>query len=181
MTRDDDTFIPLAERVKIAQRHKAALFLSVHADALPRGEGDAQGATVYTLSDTASDAEAAKLAEAENRADLIAGIDLTREADEIQSILIDLTQRETMNASATFARLLGREAKPLMPLKANFHRMASLMVLKAPDMPSILFETGYISNPQDAAFLDSGEGRHRIAESVTRAVGVHFARRMAAR
>jgi N-acetylmuramoyl-L-alanine amidase len=68
-----------------------------------------------------------------------------------------------------------------MPLKANFHRMASLMVLKAPDMPSILFETGYISNPQDAAFLDSEEGRHRIAESVTRAVEVHFARRMAAR
>ena len=86
-----------------------------------------------------------------------------------------------MNSSAGFARLLGREAKPLMPLKANFHRMASLMVLKAPDMPSILFETGYISNPQDASFLDSSDGRHRIAESVTNAVEAHFARRMAAK
>ena len=86
-----------------------------------------------------------------------------------------------MNASANFARLLGREAKPLVPMKANFHRMASLMVLKAPDMPSILFETGYISNPVDAAFLDSSEGRQRIAEGVRRAVEVHFARRMVTR
>src|SRR4029078_2808783 len=90
MTRDDDTFIPLADRVKIARQHKAALFVSVHADALPRGEGDAQGATVYTLSDTASDAEAAKLAEAENRADLIAGINLTEEPTEGADMLIAL-------------------------------------------------------------------------------------------
>ena len=112
---------------------------------------------------------------------MISGVNLGEAPADVSSILIDLTQRETMNASATFARLLGREAKPLMPLKANFHRMASLMVLKAPDMPSILFETGYISNPQDAAFLDSAEGRERIAQSVTRAVEVHFARRMANR
>ena len=111
---------------------------------------------------------------------MIAGVDLDEAAD-VSSILIDLTQRETMNASAGFARLLGREARPLIPLKPNFHRMASLMVLKAPDMPSILFETGYISNPRDAEFLDSDEGRQRIAESVERAVEVHFARRMAAR
>ena len=84
-------------------------------------------------------------------------------------------------SSAAFARLLGREAKPRMPTKDNFHRMASLMVLKAPDMPSVLFETGYISNPDDAAFLDSRDGREAIAESVRRAVEVHFARRMAAR
>ena len=85
----------------------------------------------------------------------------------------------TMNSSASFARLLGREAQPLMPMKPNFHRMASLVVLKAPDMPSILFETGYISNPKDAAFIDSREGRQRIAESVRRAVDIHFARRLA--
>ena len=99
----------------------------------------------------------------------------------MSSILIDLTQRETMNTSANFARLLGREAKPLIPTKDVFHRMASLMVLKAPDMPSILFETGYISNARDAAFLDSREGREKIAESVTRAVEVHFARQMVSR
>ncbi len=86
-----------------------------------------------------------------------------------------------MNQSASFARLLGREARPLMPLKPVFHRMASLMVLKAPDMPSVLFETGYISNPSEAEFLNSGDGRERIAQSVSRAVEVHFARRMAAR
>ena len=90
-------------------------------------------------------------------------------------------QRETMNTSANFARLLGREAKPLIPTKPVFHRMASLMVLKAPDLPSILFETGYISNMQDAAFLDSKDGQKRIAQAVLQAVEVHFARRMASR
>ena len=111
---------------------------------------------------------------------MIAGVNLGEAGDDVSSILIDLTRRETMNNSADFARLLGREARPLVPMKPDFHRMASLMVLKAPDMPSILFETGYISNPQDAAFLDSSEGRDRIARSVRRAVEVHFARRMAA-
>src|SRR5437667_1270016 len=109
MTRDDDTFIPLAERVKIARQHKAALFLSIHADALPRGEGDAQGATVYTLSETASDAEAGRLAEAENRADVIAGDDLTAEPNDVIDILIDLAQRETKNSSLQFAHTLVEE------------------------------------------------------------------------
>ena len=158
---------------------KGDLFISIHCDST--GSENATGATAYTLSEVASDKEAARLAARENKADVISGVNLGEAPADVSSILIDLTQRETMNASATFARLLGREAKPLMPLKANFHRMASLMVLKAPDMPSILFETGYISNPQDAAFLDSEEGRHRIAESVTRAVEVNFARRMATR
>ena len=145
------------------------------------GSEGATGATAYTLSEVASDKEAARLAARENKADVISGVNLGEAPADVSSILIDLTQRETMNASATFARLLGREAKPLMPLKANFHRMASLMVLKAPDMPSILFETGYISNPSDAAFIDSPEGRHRIAQSIERAVEVHFARRMASK
>jgi N-acetylmuramoyl-L-alanine amidase len=178
LTRDDDRYILHRERFGVARRLKADLFISIHCDSV--GHGEASGATVYTLSDVASDKEAARLAARENRADAIAGLDLDRHSD-VSSILIDLTQRETMNASASFARLLGREAKPLIPTKPNFHRTASLLVLKAPDMPSILFETGYISNPQDAAFLDSREGREKIAESVRRAVEVHFARRMAAR
>ncbi len=179
LTRNDDRYLILRERYGVARRLKGDLFISIHCDST--GSENATGATAYTLSEVASDKEAARLAARENKADVIAGVNLGEAPADVSSILIDLTQRETMNASATFARLLGREARPLMPLKANFHRMASLMVLKAPDMPSILFETGYISNPQDAAFLDSEEGRHRIAESVTRAVEVHFARRMAVR
>ncbi|MFW2853005.1 N-acetylmuramoyl-L-alanine amidase [Sphingomonas sp. TX0543] len=176
LTRDDDRYLVLRERFGIARRLRADLFISIHCDSV--GAGDASGATAYTLSEVASDKEAARLAARENKADIIAGVDLDQNPD-VSSILIDLTQRETMNASAGFARLLGREAAPLMPTKPNFHRMASLMVLKAPDMPSILFETGYISNPQDAGFLDSRAGRERIAESVKRAVEIHFARRLA--
>lgn len=178
LTREDDRFLVLQERYGIARKLKADLFISIHCDSV--GSGDATGASVYTLSEIASDKEAAKLASRENKADIIGGIDLGGENADVSSILIDLTQRETMNASAAFARLLGREAAPLMPLRANFHKMASLMVLKAPDMPSILFETGYISNPNDAAFLDSPDGRKRIATSVLRAVEINFAKRMAA-
>ena len=178
LTRDDDRYLVLRERFGVARRLRGDLFISIHCDST--GTEDATGASVYTLSEVASDKESARLAARENKADVIAGVDLDEAAD-VSSILIDLTQRETMNQSAGFARLLGREAPTLMPVKANFHRMASLMVLKAPDMPSVLFETGYISNPQDAAFLDSREGRGRIAESVSRAVDAFFARRMARR
>ncbi|MCU6455387.1 N-acetylmuramoyl-L-alanine amidase [Sphingomonas sp. A2-49] len=179
LTRDDDRYLVLRERYGIARRLKAALFISIHCDSV--GSGDASGASVYTLSEVASDKEAARLAARENKADVIAGLNLGDAGADVSSILIDLTQRETMNTSAAFARLLGREARPRIPTKPVFHRMASLMVLKAPDMPSILFETGYISNPVDAAFLDSPDGRQRIADSVTRAVEVHFARQLAGR
>jgi len=177
LTRDDDRFLVLQERYGIARRLRADLFISIHCDSV--GSGNASGASVYTLSEVASDKESAKLAARENKADIISGVNLGATSADISSILIDLTQRETMNASASFARLLGREAQPLMPVKPNFHRMASLMVLKAPDMPSILFETGYISNPRDADFIDSADGRRAIAQSIERAVEVHFARRMA--
>lgn len=179
LTRGDDRYLVLRERYGLARKLKADLFISVHCDAA--AHQDATGASAYTLSEIASDKEAARLATRENKADVIAGVNLGEAPSEVHDILIDLAQRETMNASAGFARLLGREAKPLMPVKANFHRMASLMVLKAPDMPSVLFETGYISNPRDAAFLASGDGRQRVAQSVRRAVEVHFATRLAAR
>lgn len=179
LTREDDRFLVLQERYGIARRLKADLFISVHCDSA--GSEDASGATIYTLSEVASDKEAARLAARENKADVISGVDLGTQNADISSILIDLTQRETMNTSASFARLLGREAQPLMPIKANYHRMASLMVLKAPDMPSVLFETGYISNANDAAFLASDAGREKVAESVRKAVEIHFATRLAAR
>ncbi len=179
LTRDRDEFLVLQERYAIARRLGASLFISIHCDSADNPQ--ATGASIYTLSEVASDREAARLAARENKADILAGVDLGRQSADISSILIDLTQRETMNASAGFARLLGREATGVIPLKPNYHRMASLMVLKAPDLPSILFETGYLSNDADAQRLDSVEGRRAIAKSVERAVEVYFARRLAAR
>lgn len=179
LTREDDRYLLHRDRFEIARKLGAALFISVHCDAAHNEE--ASGATVYTLSEIASDKEAARLAARENKSDLLSGIDLAGQNREVSSILIDLTQRETMNSSAKFARLLGREAQGLIPVKDNYHRMASLLVLKAPDVPSILFETGYISNAKDAAFLNSADGRRRVAESVSRAVAIHFATRTAAR
>lgn len=177
LTRDDDRFLVLQERYGIARRLNADLFISIHADAAENPE--ANGATVYTLSETASDREAARLAARENKADIINGVNLGSESSDVSSILIDLTQRETMNVSANFARLLQREASPMVPFRSAYHRFASLMVLKAPDTPSVLFETGYISNEKDAAFLSSRDGQRRIGKGVARAIEVHFARKLA--
>lgn len=179
LTREDDRFLILQERYGVARKLGADLFISIHCDSV--GEGNATGASIYTLSEVASDKQAARLAARENKADIIGGVNLADAAEDVSSILIDLTQRETMNSSANFARLLGRESIGLVPLKPNYHKMASLMVLKAPDVPSILFETGYISNPQDLEFIDSKDGRERIAQGVRRAVEIHFARRLASR
>ncbi len=179
LTREDDRYLLHRDRFEIARTLGAALFISVHCDAAHTP--GASGATVYTLSEVASDKEAARLAARENKSDILAGIDLAGQNRDVSSILIDLTQRETMNASAAFARLLGREAQGLIPVKDNPHRMASLLVLKAPDLPSILFEAGYISNPGDVALLKTADGRKRVAQSVDRAVAIHFATRMAAR
>lgn len=180
MTRDDDTFIPLAERVTIARRHKAALFLSIHADALPKGEGDAQGATVYTLSDTASDSEAAKLADAENKADLIAGINFTEEPTDVADILIDLVHRETKAFSSRFARTLVREMRTVARLHKNPLKSAGFRVLKAPDVPSVLLELGYVSNKADLQLLVNDKWRSRTVSSVAQAVDLFFGKRVVA-
>lgn len=177
LTRDDDKYLVLQERYGIARKLGADLFISVHADAAENAE--AHGATVYTLSETASDREAARLAARENKADIINGVNLGGQSGDVSSILIDLTQRESMNISASFARLLQREASPYVPFRSAYHRFASLMVLKAPDTPSVLFETGYISNADDAAFLASREGQQKIARGVARAIEVHFVRKLA--
>jgi N-acetylmuramoyl-L-alanine amidase len=179
LTRESDKYLILQERYGIARRLGADLFLSIHCDSA--GNPHATGATAYTLSEIASDKEAARLAARENKADILAGIDLADTSTDISGLLIDLAQRETMQRSARFAQLLGREAQPLIPVKPVFHRMASLVVLKAPDMPSVLFETGYISNEADARFIGSKEGREKIAESVKRATEIYFARQMAAK
>lgn len=176
LTRDDDRFIPLRERYEIARRLGADLFISVHADAAPMSDV-ARGATIYTLSEVASDQEAALLAASENRADLIGGVDLRQADATVNAILIDLAQRESMAQSAAFARLLHRESATLFPFRPEPHRFASLMVLKAPDLPSILLEAGYMTNAEDGAYLQSPEGRKQIATGIRRAVESHFARR----
>jgi N-acetylmuramoyl-L-alanine amidase len=179
MTRSDDTFIPLADRVKIARDQQAQLFVSVHADALPRGEGDAQGATIYTLSDTASDAEAARLAESENRADVIAGIDLTEEPSDVADILIDLARRETKMFSHQFAKLLLGEMKGgHVRLHPSPLKSAGFRVLKAPDVPSVLVELGYVSNKDDLHHLVSDDWRSKTVRVVGQAVDAFFAKRV---
>ena len=178
MTRDDDTFIPLNDRTKIARNHKAALFVSIHADALPKAEGDAQGATIYTLSDTASDAEAARLAESENRADVIAGIDLTEEPTDVADILIDLAQRETRTFSNRFARLLMSEMKTTARMHKHPLKSAGFRVLKAPDVPSVLVELGYVSNKADLHQMLSDDWRSRTVSAVAKAVEAFLAKRV---
>jgi N-acetylmuramoyl-L-alanine amidase len=178
MTRSDDTFIPLADRVKIARNEQAQLFVSVHADALPRNEGDAQGATIYTLSDTASDAEAARLADSENRADVIAGIDLAEEPTDVADILIDLARRETKMFSNHFARLLLGEMKGNIRLHPSPLKSAGFRVLKAPDVPSVLVELGYVSNKDDLRLLVSEDWRSKTVRLVSQAVDGFFAKRM---
>jgi len=179
LTREDDRFIVLNQRYEIARRLNADLFISIHADSA--GNEQAAGATVYTLSEVASDREAARLAARENKADILNGVNLGGATSDVSSILIDLTQRETMNISSKFATLLKREAAPLVPFRSDYHRFASLIVLKAPDVPSVLFETGYLSNEADMKFLFSSDGRKRIATGAARAIETHFARQLASR
>jgi N-acetylmuramoyl-L-alanine amidase len=179
MTRTDDTFIPLNDRVRIARTQSAALFVSIHADALPRREGDAQGATIYTLSDRASDAEAERLAEAENKADAIGGVNLTEEPTDVADILIDLAQRETRTFSNRFARLLMGEMKTTTRMHKHPLKSAGFRVLKAPDVPSVLIELGYVSNKDDLEHLVSENWRSRTVGSVAQAIDAFFAKRLA--
>jgi N-acetylmuramoyl-L-alanine amidase len=179
MTRSDDTFVQLADRVRFARAQQAQLFISIHCDALARGGGAADGATVYTLSDQASDAEAQRLADAENRADIIAGVNLADEPGDIADILIDLAQRETKSFSSAFARSVVNEFKNAARLHKNPLRSAGFRVLKAPDVPSVLIELGYVSNAADLKQLISDQWRSRTSEAVTQAVHTYFTTRFA--
>ena len=180
MTRTDDTFVPLAERVSMARSRQAGLFVSIHADALARGDGDAQGATIYTLSERASDAAAARLAESENGADAIAGLDLSAEPDDVADILFDLARRETKTFSVQFARGLVTEMRNATRMHKDPMRSAGFRVLKAPDVPSVLVELGYVSNRGDLKSLTSEAWRNRTAASIAKAIDTYFATRVAA-
>ncbi|WP_232318360.1 N-acetylmuramoyl-L-alanine amidase family protein [Sphingomonas sp. TDK1] len=175
MTRDGDSYVPLQQRTDMARRLGATLFLSLHCDSA--ADPLASGGTLYTLSEVASDKEAARMAARENRLDLLSGVDLGSERADVASLLIDLAQRRTMAVSARYADLLAREVAPAMHLHARPRRMAALMVLKAPDMPSVLFELGYVSNDADAQSLESAEGRERLAAAVRRATEIYLATR----
>jgi len=179
MTRSDDTFVPLADRVRLARSRNAELFISIHCDALARGDGEAQGATVYTLSDHATDAEAAKLADAENRADVISGVDLSAEPDDIAGILIDLAQRETKAFSLQFAKRLVGELKTAARMHKNPLKSAGFRVLRAPDVPSVLIELGYVSSRKDLKQMMSESWRTHAGDAIVKAVDGYFTTRMA--
>jgi N-acetylmuramoyl-L-alanine amidase len=179
MTRSDDRFVALGERVRIARAQGAALFISIHADALPHSDNETRGAAVYTLSETASDEEAAHLAEAENKADLIAGVDLSAEPDDLAGILIDLAQRETKTFSHQFARTLVGELKNAARMHKKPIKSAGFRVLKAPDVPSVLIELGYVTSRADLKLLTSDAWRAKATDSVVQAVQTFFTTRLA--
>ena len=174
LTRERDIFIELRKRVEMARDNGADLFISLHADAL--GNRRVNGAAIYTLSETASDAEAEELAARENKSDLIAGINLVDEGydENVANILIDLAMRETMNLSAEFAALVIPELGKEISLLRKTHRYAGFRVLKAPDVPSVLIEMGYLSNPRDEARLLDAAHRRKLMGALVRAVDGFF-------
>lgn len=172
LTRETDIFIPLKQRVAIARKAKADLFVSLHADSV--GKKSTRGASVYTLSEKASDKEAELLASRENKADVIAGMDLSTENEEVAGILIDLAQRDTMNQSRQFAshvvKTVGKES--LLLTKPN--RSAGFAVLKAPDIPSVLIEMGYLSNPTDCKLLKTSSHQQKLSKLIASSVDAFF-------
>ncbi|GBD50888.1 N-acetylmuramoyl-L-alanine amidase [Methylopila sp. Yamaguchi] len=178
LTRDDDTFISLPGRVKVARDNAAALMISIHADTLTDPFG-VRGATIYTLSSKASDKEAERLADKENKADLIAGVDLSDEPEEVAGILFDLTRRETTSFTAQFAKMLARDLKQAAKLNKNPLRSAGFRVLKAPDVPSVLLELGYLSSKEDAKLLMSDAWRDQATDAIATAIDRYFETRIA--
>lgn len=174
LTRERDIFVKLRERIAAARGAGGDLFLSIHADSLANTK--VRGSGVYTLSERSSDKEAAALAAKENKSDIIAGVDLDGHDDEVASILIDLMQRETMNFSANFATAVVSELQKAGRMRSRPHRFGGFLVLKAPDVPSVLVEIGYLSNNREAAMLQSAKGRSGIIDALTRAVDAYFAK-----
>jgi N-acetylmuramoyl-L-alanine amidase len=177
MTRNRDVFVPLRGRIAIAQHAGAELFVSLHADSI--ANHSIRGGTVYTLSETASDAEAAALAAKENKADLIAGLDLSDQSPAVAKILIDLRQRLTKNASVVFARDVVDQLRRTTRLLPHNHRFAGFAVLKAPEIPSILIELGYLSNVTDERLLRQPRHRQQVAAALVRAINAFFSQKEA--
>jgi N-acetylmuramoyl-L-alanine amidase len=174
MTRDSDQFISLEDRVNIARENKADLFIAIHADTVD--EKDVRGTTLYTVSDKATDAEAEALAQKENRADVIAGIDLGNQTKTVADILINLAQRESKNQALYFAKKAVTKLQPYARFTGKPMRSAAFVVLKAPDVPSVLVELGYLSSTEDESLLNSSDWRTNIANAMANAVDDYFGR-----
>lgn len=175
LTRDEDKFLVLEERAEIARALGADLFLSIHADSAGDRAG-VTGASVYTLSATASSEAAARFAARENSADMVNGVPLVNQNESVNAILVELSQRRVLEQSGEFAGLVVREGEGVIDFHPQARRSAALAVLRAPDVPSVLFEAGYISNPEEARRLASPAGQARFAEVMARAIRVYFAR-----
>jgi len=176
LTRDEDRFLVLGERFAIARALGADLFLSIHADSAGNEDG-VSGASIYTLSNEASSQAAARFAARENAVDTINGIALSGQSDTVNSILVELSQRRTQQDSADFSRLIAREGQGVLQFHPQARRSAGLAVLRAPDVPSVLYEAGFISNQSEANQLASPEGREQFAQVLARAIRIYFARR----
>lgn len=178
MTRDGDSFVSLGDRVKIARAQEASLFVSIHADTLTASP-EVRGLTVYTNSDRASDAEAARLADNENRVDQLAGVESSDDGEEISGILSELTQRETRTYSHLFAKTLVGQITAAQKLNKNPQRSARFVVLRAPDVPSVLIELGYLSSKSDVEQLRAATWREKAADSVATAITTFLSPRLA--
>ncbi|WP_291745291.1 N-acetylmuramoyl-L-alanine amidase [Bauldia sp.] len=179
-TRTDDSFVALGDRVAFARENNADLFVSVHANSF-RGRS-VRGAIIYTVSDDASDKMAAEIAQSENQADVLSGIDIPDEdSDEVMDILLDLTQRETRNFGTVFAKNLVKELKLTTPMFKVPHQQAGFKVLEAPDVPSAMIELGFVSNADDEKLLLSDSWRDKTAGSVVQAIDDFFERKLAQR
>ncbi|MBE6449581.1 MAG: AMIN domain-containing protein [Alphaproteobacteria bacterium] len=172
LTRDKDKALALRERINFAHKNKADLFISIHADSAKNKK--AKGLSVYTISEKASDREAQLLAERENKADIILGIDLSNELPEVSNILIDLAKRDTMEKSAHYANLLVNKMAKNVTLLKDAHRYAGFVVLKSPNIPSVLIEIGYLSNKQEEKLLQQQSYRTKLANSIVQAVNQYF-------
>ena len=177
MTRRTDVFIPLKRRVEYARRRQADLFVSIHADSIKRKDPKVRGASIYTLSEKASDAEAQALAKSENSSDILAGVDLPSHSSVVTNILFDLAKRETQNHSIAFANILVTSLRGTTIVKQNPIRSANFVVLRAPDIPSVLVELGYLSSKNDEKLLKSASWRKKVAKSMANAINSYFDKR----
>lgn len=173
LTRDSDKFVRLRERLDFSRKKGGDLFISIHADKI--GRTNVRGASIYTLSETASDAETARLAEGENKAGVVAGVDLSEESADVADILLDLAMREKMNESNLLAKYLEQSLKSKkVKLLPNSHRSAGFAVLKAPDIPSVLLEIGFLSNAEEVKLLTSSQFQSRISAAIMEGVDAYF-------
>jgi N-acetylmuramoyl-L-alanine amidase len=176
LTRSDDRIVTLAQRPEIARQLGADLFLSIHADSAGARE-DVGGASIYTLSSEASSEAAARFAERENAADRLNGITIEGQDAEVSAILVELSQQRTQEEATEFAALIAREGEGRIRFHPQRRRSAALAVLRAPDVPGVLLESGFVTNAADRSRLTTKEGRAQFAEVLAQAIRVYFARR----